>query len=112
MTFLVKQRSKESYMQDKLRTKAASTQDGIKFSLLNFDKFCMERFEGRRSEDIIQVANYWKIALYLALLSSGMRIGEAVAIRKKHLKFVYSKDKQVRTRIDIPANLTKTKTGR
>lgn len=184
-------------MQDKLRTKAASTQDGIKFSLLNFDKFCLERFEGRRSEDIIQelhvldplkmedhaydvlqewvtwnhniglapatirryfsgvfrflnyrgikitvqeikdnidfphkiveerlpmslehiqeifkVANYWKIALYLALLSSGMRIGEAVAIRKKHLKFVYSKDKQVRTRIDIPANLTKTKTGR
>jgi len=184
-------------MQDKLRTKAESTQNGIKFSLQNFDRFCKETFEGRGAEEIIQeflvldpreredhvfdvlqewvtwnhskglaagtirryfsgvfkilnyrrikitiqdikenidfphkvieerlpmtlkhfqeifrVANYWKIALYLALLSSGMRIGEAVTVRKKHLELVYSKDKQTRIQINIPANMTKTKTGR
>ena len=57
--------------------------------------------------DILKIANYSKKSLYLALLSSGMRIGEAVQIRKKDTSF-----SQGRMIIKIPARITKTKTGR
>ena len=45
--------------------------------------------------------------LYLVLLSSGMRMGEAVALRKKH--FDINSDP---CKVTIPANITKTKEGR
>ena len=56
---------------------------------------------------IIQVASHKKKALYLALLSSGMRVGEAVRIRKKDLDIT-----KERIQVNIPANITKTKTAR
>ena len=48
-----------------------------------------------------------KKAFYLTLLSSGMRMGEAVQLRKKDL--VLTKE---RIMIKIPAKITKTQTGR
>ena len=45
--------------------------------------------------------------LYLVLLSSGMRIGEALALKKKH--FDLDSDP---CKVTIPANMTKTKEGR
>ncbi|MDH3657006.1 MAG: site-specific integrase [Nitrosopumilus sp.] len=57
--------------------------------------------------DILKIASYSKKSLYLALLSSGMRIGEAVQIRKKDTSF-----SQGRLTVKIPARITKTKTGR
>lgn len=45
--------------------------------------------------------------LYLVLLSSGMRIGEALALRRKH--FDLNSDP---CKVTIPAGITKTKTGR
>ncbi|MCH8324461.1 MAG: tyrosine-type recombinase/integrase [Thaumarchaeota archaeon] len=48
-----------------------------------------------------------KKALYLTLLSSGLRIGEAVQLRRKD--FDFSKE---RVMIHIPAKITKTKTAR
>lgn len=56
---------------------------------------------------IIGEANFKKKALYLVLLSSGMRVGETVQLKKKH--FDLSTD---RTMIKIPADYTKTKEGR
>jgi len=46
-------------------------------------------------------------ALYLTLGSSGMRIGEAVRLRKKDFDF-----SQKRVKINIPAEITKTRKGR
>ena len=57
--------------------------------------------------DILKIASYSKKSLYLALLSSGMRIGEAVQIRKKDTSFSSG-----RLSVKIPARITKTKTGR
>jgi len=56
---------------------------------------------------IINEASFKKKSLYLTLLSSGMRIGEAVQLKKKHFD---TSEKQFM--IKIPANLTKTKAGR
>lgn len=56
---------------------------------------------------IIAEANSKKKALYLVLLSSGMRVGETVQLKKKH--FDLSTE---RTTIKIPGNYTKTKEGR
>jgi len=58
-------------------------------------------------QKIINEANFKKKALYLTLLSSGMRIGEAVQLKKKHFD---TSEKQFM--IKIPANSTKTKAGR
>lgn len=57
--------------------------------------------------EILKIASYNKRSLYLALLSSGMKIGEAIHIRKKDLDLT-----QDRIAINIPARITKTKTGR
>ena len=57
--------------------------------------------------DILEAASYAKKGLYLSLLSSGMRIGEAVQIRKKEVFTNLD-----RTMIKIPAKITKTKKGR
>ena len=56
---------------------------------------------------IIGEANFKKKALYLVLLSSGMRVGETVQLKKKHFDF-----NTKRTKIRIPAEYTKTKQGR
>jgi len=52
-------------------------------------------------------ANPKKKALYLVLLSSGMRVGETVQLKKKHFDLSTK-----RTTIKIPADYTKTKQGR
>lgn len=57
--------------------------------------------------DILGAASYSKKGLYLALLSSGMRIGEAIQIRKMDVFVDFE-----RTMIRIPARITKTKQGR
>ncbi len=56
---------------------------------------------------ILEVAKPHRKSLYLALASSGMRIGEAVQLRKRNLDFSHE-----RIMVKIPANITKTKTGR
>jgi len=58
-------------------------------------------------QKILNEANFKKRALYLTLLSSGMRVGEAVQLKKKHFD---TSEKQFM--IKIPANNTKTKAGR
>lgn len=58
-------------------------------------------------QKILEHTNGKKKGLYLSLLSSGMRIGEAIQLRKKD--FDLSKD---RITIRIPAKMTKTRTGR
>jgi len=57
--------------------------------------------------NILGAASYAKKGLYLSLLSSGMRIGEATQIRKKDVFMGFE-----RTMIRIPARITKTKQGR
>ena len=57
--------------------------------------------------EILDVAKYQKKGLYLALLSSGMRIGEAVQITKKDVIEIHN-----RLMVKIPARITKTKQGR
>ena len=56
---------------------------------------------------ILKIANYDKKSLYLALLSSGMRIGEAIQIKKTDTKLTNG-----RIAVMIPAKITKTKSGR
>ncbi|MBI3842644.1 MAG: site-specific integrase [Thaumarchaeota archaeon] len=58
-------------------------------------------------QKILEHTNGKKKGLYLSLLSSGMRIGEAVQLRKKD--FDLSKQ---RIMVRIPAKMTKTRTGR
>ena len=56
---------------------------------------------------IIGEANFKKKGLYLTLLSSGMRVGETIQLKKKHF------DTSTKNfMIKIPANLTKTKQAR
>ena len=57
--------------------------------------------------DLLAAANYAKKGLYLTLLSSGMRIGEAIQIRRKD---VFTDSERITIR--IPAKITKTKQGR
>jgi len=56
---------------------------------------------------IIGEANFKKKALYLVLLSSGMRVGETVQLKKKHFD---TSEKSFM--IKIPADFTKTKQAR
>ena len=56
---------------------------------------------------IFEVISYKKKALYLVLISSGMRIGETCKIRKKDIVLSLK-----RPMIKIPAKITKTKRGR
>jgi len=55
---------------------------------------------------ILDTASYRNKGLYLALLSSGMRIGEAVQVRKRDIRIAE------RVAVRIPAENTKTKSGR
>ncbi|HEU04074.1 MAG TPA: hypothetical protein ENH95_03005 [Nitrosopumilus sp.] len=62
-------------------------------------------------EEYMQIVNYFRNpkrqALYLVLGSSGMRIGEALRLKKKDLDF-----SPERIKIKIPAEITKTRKGR
>lgn len=61
----------------------------------------------QRIRSILQLARYEKRTLYLALLSSGMRIGEALQIRKRDIRYVRN-----HIAVDIPGSMTKTQAGR
>jgi len=77
---------------------------------LSFPKNLEEEPYPLQVEDVLRifkVARYDKKALFLAQLSSGMRIGELVRLRKKHLDL--SKKRIV---VKIPAQITKTKRAR
>ena len=77
---------------------------------LDFPKIVHEERHPLTLEEIHKImhaANHKKKALYLALLSSGMRVGEAVRIRKKDLDIT-----KKRIQVNIPASITKTKTAR
>ncbi|MCH7649474.1 MAG: tyrosine-type recombinase/integrase [Thaumarchaeota archaeon] len=79
-------------------------------SELIFPKVLEEELYPLQVEDIgkiLSVANYDKRGMYLAQISSGMRIGEIVQIRKKDL-VLDSK----RIIVKIPAKITKTKQAR
>jgi len=77
---------------------------------LDFPKISEEEKHGLGYEEIqkiFEVIPYKKKALYTALISSGMRIGEAVKIKKKDLDLSLK-----RVMIKIPASYTKTRRGR
>ena len=89
---------------------------GIKLSTLDikenltFPKAEQEELYPLQLEDIqkiFSVASYAKKSLYLAQLSSGMRIGEIVQIRKKDLDL-----NKKRIMVKIPARFTKLKRSR
>jgi len=77
---------------------------------VGFPKIIKEEKYPLKQEEILKILEASKPhrkSLYLTLASSGMRIGEAVQLRKKELDFTHE-----RVMIKIPANITKTKTGR
>ena len=79
-------------------------------SELIFPKVLEEELHPLQVEDIgkiLSAANYDKRGMYLAQISSGMRLGEIVQIRKKDL-VLDSK----RIMVKIPAKITKTKQAR
>jgi len=79
-------------------------------SELIFPKVLEEELYPLQIEDvgkILSVANYDKRSMYLAQISSGMRLGEIVQIRKKDLIL----DSE-RIMVKIPAKITKTKQAR
>jgi len=79
-------------------------------SELIFPKVLEEELYPLQVEDIgkiLSAANYDKRGMYLAQISSGMRLGEIVQIRKKDL-VLDSK----RIMVKIPAKITKTKQAR
>jgi len=89
---------------------------GIKFhpydikQEITLPKPLQEDKHGIRTDEIkliLDNCSFEKKALYLAQLSSGMRIGELVQIRKKHLDFDHE-----RIMIRIPAEFTKMRKAR
>ena len=84
-----------------------SPQD-IKHNLRFQKKLKREHYALTRSEiiDIITPVPFAKKGLYLALLSSGMRVGEALQIRRRDIEI------GDRIKITIPAEYTKTGVGR
>lgn len=85
------------------------TKEDVRINL-SFPKIIKEEPYPLQFEEIQKILEYTsgkKKGLYLSLLSSGMRIGEAIQLRKKD--FDLSKD---RIMIRIPAKITKTRTGR
>jgi len=79
-------------------------------SELIFPKVLEEELYPLQVEDItkiLSVANYDKRSMYLAQISSGMRLGEIVQIRKKDL--ILDSD---RIMVKIPAKITKSQQAR
>jgi len=85
---------------------------GIKFHPLDvkqnitFPQILEEEKHGVTREEIIKIlenVSFRKKALYMAQLSSGMRIGELCQLRKKHLDIT-----KKRIMVKIPASFTKT----
>lgn len=85
------------------------TKEDVKNELVFPKQFTEERYglSVEQIQKILEVTPYKKRGLYLACISGGMRIGEACRIRKKDLD-----TSGKRIRINIPANITKTKKGR
>jgi len=84
------------------------TKEDVKANL-DFPKIVKEEPIPLTYEGIQQILQFSGIkkALYLSLLSSGMRIGETVQLRKKDFDFTTK-----RVTIRIPAGITKTKRSR
>jgi len=85
------------------------TREDVRINL-SFPKVFREEPHPLQLEEVQKVLEHIdgkKKGLYLSLLSSGMRIGEAVQLRKKD--FDLNKE---RIMIRIPAKMTKTRTGR
>jgi len=85
------------------------TKEDVRINL-SFPKIIKEEPHPLQFEEVQKILEYTsgkKKGLYLSLLSSGMRIGETVQLRKKD--FDLSKE---RVMIRIPAKMTKTRTGR
>ncbi len=85
------------------------TSEQIKIKL-NFPKNHKERFYAISLDDIdaiLRNADYKHNAMFLCQLSSGMRIGELVQLRKNNLAY----DNQ-RFIVDIPSRIAKNKKGR
>ena len=77
---------------------------------LNFPKIIEEEKYPLKLDEILLILDavpYRKKALYLTLISSGMRIGEACKITKKDIDLSLK-----RPMIKIPAKITKTRRGR
>lgn len=79
---------------------------------LKFGKMVVEEKHPMTQEEYRSIINAYsrnprRQALYLTLGSSGMRVGEALRIKKKDLDFSHS-----RIKITIPAEITKTRKGR
>ena len=49
-----RKKTKETYFQDRVITKAPSTREGIKHSLNNFEKFCIKSLGQKNMEQVIQ----------------------------------------------------------
>ena len=82
-----------------------STNEKIKFPKCNKEvKYPLHMNE---IQMILGESNYKRKGLYLALLSSGMRIGEAVQIRKKDIDFALD-----RIKVNIAGKYTKTRQAR
>ncbi len=85
------------------------TTDDVKINL-EFPKKQEEELyplQHKEIQDICSSAKYDKKSLYFALISSGMRIGEAMQIRKKDLDLNHD-----RIIVNIPARFTKLKRSR
>jgi len=85
------------------------TKEDVRINL-SFPKIIKEEPHPLQFEEIQKILEYTngkKKGLYLSLLSSGMRIGETMQLRKKD--FDLSKE---RIMVRIPAKMTKTRTGR
>lgn len=67
----------------------------------------LEPFTKNEIRDLIDHSSFQRKVLYMTLKDSGMRIGEAVQIRKCHIDLGKSP-----VEIHVPANVTKTKTAR
>jgi len=67
----------------------------------------LEPFTRNEIRDLIDHSSFDRKVLYMTLKDSGMRIGEAVQIRKCHVDLTKNP-----VEIHVPANITKTKTSR
>lgn len=77
---------------------------------VQFPKIIQEQRKALKVETIkliLENCSKKRRCLYLVLLSSGMRVGEAIALKKKH--FDLDSDP---CKVTIPASITKTKEGR
>ena len=90
-----------------IKTDQQDIKENLKFGKMVVEEKHPLTYEEYRSITNAYNRNPSRQALFLVLGSSGMRIGEALRIKKKDLDFSHS-----RIRINIPAEITKTRKGR